>query len=46
MSVNAAHIAKIRRFLEEAKANKNRYEIMVWTKSLKSISRLLLTNDC
>lgn len=46
MSVNAAHIAKIRKFLEEAKATKNRREIMIWTKSLRAIARGLLTNAC
>lgn len=41
---NAAHLAKIRGFLEEARAAKDRRLVMVFTRELKALALGHLTN--
>lgn len=45
MSARAEQIDKYRRWLEEARAAKNRAHVMAFTKKLRTLARICLTTN-
>lgn len=42
---HAEHFAKIRRLRDEAKAAKNKQQVMVWTRELRYLAKVLLRTN-